>query len=69
MFLSKLCTTLENDQIIKVSTVEHLLAAFYIGSDNAIVEIDKMKSYYGRFFKNFLDKFNHCLYKTKKENI
>ena len=38
---AKLCTTLENDYGIKVSTVEHLLAALYIkGVDNAIVEID-----------------------------
>ena len=37
----KLCTTLENDYGVKVSTVEHLLAAFYISEiDNAIVEID-----------------------------
>jgi UDP-3-O-[3-hydroxymyristoyl] N-acetylglucosamine deacetylase len=38
---AKLCTTLENFYGAKVSTVEHLLAAFYIaGVDNAIVEID-----------------------------
>ncbi len=38
---AKLCTTLENDYGVKISTVEHLLAAFYIfGIDNAIVEID-----------------------------
>tara|TARA_A100001015_G_scaffold20966_1_gene23948 strand:+ start:3067 stop:3993 length:927 start_codon:yes stop_codon:yes gene_type:complete len=38
---AKLCTTLENNHGVKVSTVEHLLAAFYItGIDNAIVEID-----------------------------
>lgn len=38
---AKLCTTLENHSGIKVSTVEHLLAAFYIvGVDNVIVEID-----------------------------
>ena len=38
---AKLCTTLENDHGVKVSTVEHLLAAFYItGIDNATVEID-----------------------------
>ena len=38
---ARLCTTLKNDHGIKVSTVEHLLAAFYIiGIDNAIVEID-----------------------------
>ena len=38
---AKLCTTLENSFGVKVSTVEHLLAAFYIsGVDNALVEID-----------------------------
>ncbi len=38
---AKLCTTLENDHGVKVSTVEHLLAALYIvGVDNAIIEID-----------------------------
>jgi UDP-3-O-[3-hydroxymyristoyl] N-acetylglucosamine deacetylase len=38
---AKLCTTLENSSGSKVSTVEHLLAAFYIaGVDNVIVEIN-----------------------------
>ena len=38
---ARLCTTLENSYGAKVSTVEHLLAAFYIiGIDNALVEID-----------------------------
>ena len=38
---AKLCTTLENDHGVKVSTVEHLLAALYIeGIDNAIIEIN-----------------------------
>ena len=38
---AKLCTTLENKDGVKVSTVEHLLAAFYItGIDNAIIEIN-----------------------------
>jgi len=38
---AKLCTTLENEHGIKVSTVEHLLAALYIAEiDNAIIEID-----------------------------
>ena len=38
---AKLCTTLENEYGAKVSTVEHLLAAFYIsGIDNAVVEIN-----------------------------
>tara|TARA_E500000178_G_scaffold147937_1_gene147536 strand:+ start:2920 stop:3846 length:927 start_codon:yes stop_codon:yes gene_type:complete len=38
---AKLCTTIENEYGIKVSTVEHLLAAFFIAEiDNALVEID-----------------------------
>ena len=38
---TKLCTTLENDFGVKVSTVEHLLAALYLADiDNAIIEID-----------------------------
>ena len=38
---TRLSTTLENNHGIKVSTVEHLLAAFYMaGIDNAIVEIN-----------------------------
>ena len=37
---AKLCTTLQNEFGNKVSTVEHLLAAFYItGIDNALVEV------------------------------
>ena len=35
------CTTLSNESNVKISTVEHLLAALYItGIDNAIIEID-----------------------------
>ena len=38
---AKLCTTLENDFDVRVSTVEHLLAALYLANiDNAIIEID-----------------------------
>ena len=38
---TKLCTTLENKHGVKVSTVEHLLAALYIsGLDNVLIEID-----------------------------
>ena len=38
---AKLCTTLENSSGIKVSTVEHLLAALYIvGVDNVLIEVD-----------------------------
>jgi UDP-3-O-[3-hydroxymyristoyl] N-acetylglucosamine deacetylase len=38
---ARLCTTLENNFGVKVSTVEHLLAALYIsGIDNVLIEID-----------------------------
>ena len=38
---AKLCTTLKNESGASVSTVEHLMAAFYItGIDNAVIEID-----------------------------
>ena len=38
---ARLCTTLENSFGVKVSTIEHLLAAFYIkGIDNALIEIN-----------------------------
>ena len=41
---AKLCTTLENEHGVKVSTVEHLLAALYIAEiDNAIIEIDNQE--------------------------
>ena len=41
---AKLCTTLENEQGTKVSTVEHLLAALYIAEiDNAIIEINNQE--------------------------
>ena len=41
---ARLCTTLENNNGVKVSTVEHLLAALYInGIDNAVIEIDKQE--------------------------
>ena len=39
-----LCTTISNEYGIKVSTIEHLMAAFYgIGIDNAIVELDSQE--------------------------
>ena len=38
---AKLCTTLANDKGVKVSTVEHLLAALYVAEiDNALIEIN-----------------------------
>ncbi len=38
---AKLCTTIQNNFNVSISTVEHLLAAFYItGIDNVLIEID-----------------------------
>ena len=38
---AKLCTTIQNDFKVSISTVEHLLAALYItGIDNAVIEIN-----------------------------
>ena len=37
-----LCTTLSNEMGVSVSTVEHLMAAFYgLGVDNVLVEVDQ----------------------------
>jgi len=39
-----LCTTISNQYGIKVSTIEHLMAAFYgLGIDNAIVELNSQE--------------------------
>ena len=39
-----LCTTISNEYGVSVSTIEHLMGAFYgIGIDNAIVEIDSFE--------------------------
>ncbi len=39
-----LCTTISNEYGVKVSTVEHLLGAFYgLGIDNALVEINSQE--------------------------
>ena len=39
-----LCTTISNDSGVKVSTIEHLMGAFYgIGIDNAIVELNSQE--------------------------
>ena len=38
---SDLCTTVANDDGVKVSTIEHLMAALYgCGIDNALIEVD-----------------------------
>ena len=39
-----LCTTVSNEHNVKVSTIEHLMGAFYgMGIDNAIVELDSQE--------------------------
>ena len=39
-----LCTTISNEYGVSVSTIEHLMGAFYgIGIDNAVVEIDSLE--------------------------
>ena len=39
-----LCTTISNENNIKVSTIEHLMGAFYgLGVDNVIVELDSQE--------------------------
>ena len=64
---AKLCTTLENKNGVKVSTVEHLLAAIYIAEiDNAIVEIDNEEiPIMDGSAKNFLDLFKDTEIKTQ----
>jgi UDP-3-O-[3-hydroxymyristoyl] N-acetylglucosamine deacetylase len=38
---AKLCTTIQNNFNVKISTIEHLLAAIYItGIDNALIEVN-----------------------------
>ena len=56
---AQLCTTLKNENGLKVSTVEHLLAALYIsGIDNVIVEIDNEEvPIMDGSAKVFIDKF------------
>ncbi len=71
---ARLCTTLENDHGIKVSTVEHLLAAFYIiGIDNAIVEIDNeevpIMDGSSKDFINILKKYNLTTQNKKRKYL
>ena len=71
---ARLCTTLKNDHGIKVSTVEHLLAAFYIiGIDNAIVEIDNeevpIMDGSSKDFINILKKYNLTTQNKKRKYL
>ena len=41
---ASLCTTISNEHGVKVSTIEHLMAAFYgLGIDNALVELNSQE--------------------------
>ena len=41
---ANLCTTISNDVGVKISTIEHLMAAlFTLGVDNSIIEIDNLE--------------------------
>ena len=55
-----LCTTIENNFGVKVSTIEHLMGAFYgIGIDNAIVEIDSQEiPILDGSARNYIEAFN-----------
>ena len=71
---AKLCTTLENKHGVKVSTVEHLLAALYIMEiDNALIEIDNEEvPIMDGSAKDFLKEFKKAGVKTlqkKKRSI
>ena len=63
---AKLCTTLENDYGVKVSTVEHLLAALYIAEiDNALIEINTEEvPIMDGSAKNFIDIIKNSEVKT-----
>jgi len=68
---ARLCTTLENKHGVKVSTVEHLLAALYIiGIDNAIIEIDNEEvPIMDGSAKFFLSSFEKCEIKKLDKKI
>ena len=55
-----LCTTISNEYGVKVSTIEHLMGAFYgVGIDNAVVEIDNQEvPIMDGSAKIFVEKFN-----------
>ena len=68
---AKLCSTLKNEKGVKVSTVEHLLAALYIANiDNAIIEIDNEEvPIMDGSAKNFINVLNNTEIKTLNNKI
>jgi len=59
---AKLCTKIENEFGVSVSTVEHLMAAFYIcGVDNLIVNVDGPEvPIMDGSAKEFVEKIEYC---------
>ena len=70
---ARLCTTLKNNYDVKVSTVEHLLAALYItGIDNVLIEINNEEvPIMDGSSKDFIKAIKKVdlIDQTKKENI
>ena len=68
---TKLCSTIKNDKGIKVSTVEHLLAALYIANiDNAIIEINNEEvPIMDGSAKNFLKVLNNTKIKILNNKV
>ena len=68
---AKLCSTLKNEKGVKISTVEHLLAALYIANiDNAIVEINSEEvPIMDGSAKNFINVLNNAEIKTLNNKI
>ena len=66
---TKLCTTLENEFGVKVSTVEHLLAALYFAEiDNVLIEINNYEvPIMDGSAKSFLDVLKNVKIKTFTE--
>jgi len=68
---ARLCSTLKNEKGVKVSTVEHLLAALYIANiDNAIIEINNEEvPIMDGSAKNFLNVLNNTEIKILNNKI
>ena len=59
---TKLCTTISNEHGVKVSTIEHLMGAFYgIGIDNVVIEINSEEvPILDGSAKNFVESINNA---------
>ncbi len=66
-----LCTTISNEHNIKVSTIEHLMAAMYgLGIDNALIELNSEEvPILDGSAKRFVDLFNENGFKTSNTPI